>query len=192
MNYGQLKTAVTSWASRSDVVAADMVALAEAEIRRDVRVIAQEEIVTGSLVGGRFAVPADFLESRQLLIGGKLYSFVTPEQYQIEQEMQTTSRYFTRIGGYFYVVHGDAEAYSLLYCAAFDALSADADTNWLLTNAHDVYLFAAMKHAAIWLKDAASAQGYGAVYEAAVAKLNGSDKAARMAGQLTVRARVVA
>ena len=192
MNYGQLKTAITSWASRSDVVAADMVALAEAEIRRDVRVMAQESLVAGSLVAGRFAVPDDFLDSRQVLIGGKVYDFVSPEQYQREQESQTSFRYFTRIGGYFYVVHGDAESYSLLYSTEFPALSDDSDTNWLLTKAHDVYLFCALKHAAIWLKDSASAQGYASVYDAAVAKVNGADKAARFAGQLTVRPRVVA
>jgi len=192
MNFGQLKTAVTTWINRSDVPTTDVVALAEAEIRRDVRVIAQETTVTGSLLAGRFAVPADFLDSRQLLIGGKVYAFVPPEQYQIEQEMQTTARYFTRIGGFFYVVHGDAEAYSLLYVAAFPALSADADTNWVLTNAKDVYLFCALKHAAVWAKDQAAAQGYEAMYQAAVAKLNGADKASRFAGTLTVRPRIVA
>ncbi len=192
MNYGELKTAVTTWINRSDVPTTDVVALAEAEIRRDVRVIAQETTVTGSLSSGRFAVPADFLDSRQLLIGGKVYAFVPPETYQIEQEMQTTARYFTRIGGYFYVVHGDAEAYSLLYFAAFPALSADADTNWVLTNAQDVYLFGALKHAAVWAKDAAAAQGYEGLYQAAVAKLNGADKASRFAGTLTVRPRIVA
>ena len=192
MNFGQLKTAVTTWINRSDVPTTDVVSLAEAEIRRDVRVMAQESIVTGSLSGGRFAVPAGFLESRQVLIGGKAYSFVSPEQYQIEQEMQSTARYFTRIGDYFYVVHGDAEAYSLTYFAAFDALSADSDTNWLLTNAHDVYLFAALKHAAVWAKDAAAAQGYEAVYQAAVSKLNSSDRASRFAGALAARVGVSA
>lgn len=192
MNYGELKTAVTTWINRSDVPTADVVALAEAEIRRDVRVIAQENTVTGSLVSGRFAVPADFLDSRQLLIGGKVYAFVPPETYQMEQEMQSTARYFTRIGGYFYVVHGDAEAYSLLYVAAFPALSAESDTNWVLTNAKDAYLFCALKHAAVWAKDATAAQGYESMYQAAVAKLNGADKASRFAGTLTVRPRIVA
>lgn len=189
MNYGELKAAIPVWMSRTDIPAADMVSLAEAEIRRDVRVIAQETSLAGSLVSGKFAVPADFLGSRQLLIGGKVYTFVPPEQYQIEQEMQTTARYFTRIGGFFHVVHGDSEAFSLLYVAAFPILAADSDTNWVLTNAHDVYLFCALKHAAIWAKDVEAAQGYLSVYEAAVSRVNGNDRGSRYAGTLTVRPR---
>lgn len=189
MNYGELKAAVTAWINRSDVPAVDMVSLAEAEIRRDVRVIAQENVLTGSLSSGRFAVPADFLESRQLTVGGKVYNFVPPEQYQIEQEMQSKARYFTRIGGFMYVVHGDAEDFSLIYVAAFPQLVSDTDTNWVLTNAHDVYLFCALKHAAIWSKDVEAAQAYQSVYGSAVSRVNGADRGSRYVGTLTVRPR---
>lgn len=189
MNFGQLKTAVTAWLNRGDVPVADVISLASAEIRRDVRVMAQEGIVTGSLSSGRFLVPVDFVDSRQLLVGGKSYSFVSPEQYQIEQEAQTTARFFTRIGAHFYVVNGGSEVYSLAYSAAFQSLTADSDTNWVLTNAQDVYLFCALKHGAVWAKDPAAAQGYEAMYQAAVTKLNAADRAARFAGALTVRPR---
>lgn len=192
MNYAQLKTAITTWINRSDVPTADVVALAEAEIRRDVRVMAMEGITSGSLSSGSFAVPADFLESRQLLIGGKRHDFIPPERYQLEHEMQSTARYFTRIGGSFYVVNGGSGSYSLLYSAAFASLSADSDTNWVLTNAQDVYLFCALKHAAVWAKDAAAAQGYDAMYQAAVSKLNSSDRASRFAGALSARVGVAA
>lgn len=192
MNYGQLKAAVIAWINRGDVPAADVVTLAEAEIRRDVRVIAQEHSVTGSLSSGQIAVPDDFIDSRQLVVGGYVHTFIPPEQYQLEQEMQSRARYFTRIGSALLVVNGTDQTYSLVYVAAFPALADDADTNWLLTNAHDVYLFSALKHAAIWAKDAASAQGYQAVYDQAVSRINGADKASRFAGTLTVRPRVVA
>lgn len=192
MNYGQLKTKIASWINRSDVPLSDVVELAEAEIARDVRVMALEGIVTGSLVGGRFDVPADFLSARQMLIGGKLYTFVSPEMYQREQECVSSARYFTRIADEFLIVGGGTDAYSLTYSAKFAALSADGDTNWLLTNAKDVYLYGALKHAAIWARDVTAAQGYQSVYDAAVARVNASDKGSRFAGSLTVRPRVVA
>ena len=192
MNYAQLKAAITTWINRSDVPTADVVALAEAEIRRDVRVMAMEGITSGSLSSGSFAVPADFLGARQLLIGGRRHDFIPPERYQHEQEMQSTARYFTRIGGSFYVVNGGSGSYSLLYSAAFASLSANSETNWVLTNAQDVYLLCALKHAAVWAKDAAAAQGYDAMYQAAVSKLNSSDRASRFAGALSARVGVAA
>ena len=137
-------------------------------------------------------MPADFLESRQLLIGGKRHDFIPPERYQHEQEMQSTARYFTRIGGSFLRSQRRIWLYSLLYSAAFASLSADSETNWVLTNAQDVYLFCALKHAAVWAKGCRRCSGYDAMYQAAVSKLNSSDRASRFAGALSARVGVAA
>jgi hypothetical protein len=189
MNYAQLKASIASWAARPDVPIADVVAMAEGEIRRAVRVQAQEKLATGSLVGGAFAIPVDFLDSRQMLVGGERASYITPEEYQLEQEASSTLKRFARIGASFCFVGGTTQAYSLLYRAAFAPLSADADTNWVLTNAPDVYLYGCLKHAAIWAKDASAAQGYDAVFVGAVERLNATDRASMYAGPLVARVR---
>lgn len=192
MNYGQLKALILSTIARSDVPVSDMVALAESEIRRDVRVMAMESLVTGSLVAGVAPLPARFIEARRFVVGDLVREYVSPEMFQDKQANQSTERVFTRIGEELHVLGGGDAAYSLLASVSFAELSADADTNWLLTNAPDVYLYASLKHSAIWLKDAPAATGYAQVYAEALAKTNGTDKAARFAGRLTVRPRVVA
>lgn len=192
MNYGQLKTQVTSTIARGDVPAADMVALAEAEIRRDVRVMAMESLTTGSLVAGVASLPARLLEARRLVVAGFVRNYVSPEMYQDFQANQAQDRVFTRIGDELHVLNGAESAYSLLALESFPVLSADDDVNWLLTNAPDVYLYGSLKHAAVWARDSAAASGYAQLYAEAVVKTNSADKAARFAGSLTARPRVVA
>ena len=194
MNYGQLKTAIASWVNHGAATASipDFVTLAAAEIRRDVRVSAMESLVTGVLVGGAVALPADYLDARRFVVNGLPCDYVTPEEYQDQTFQQSRQNVYTRIGSSLYVINGGVQSYSLLYRVSFDAFGADADTNWLLTNAPDVYLFCALKHAAIFLKDAAAAQGYEGVYQAAKSKTNGADSAGMVSGPMRMRVRVVA
>lgn len=194
MNYGELKAAVLNWSARSDVasVMSDVVRMAEATIARDVRVRAMEKVATGTLSGGVAVLPADYLETRTLVIDGDVYAYVPPERYQLEQGQGSTAKHFTSVGLSLYVVGGGSGSYSLTYLGSFPALSADADTNWLLTNAPDVHLYAALKAASVFVKDAAAAQGYEALYQDAKNKVNSVDKASRFNGATVVRSRGVA
>ena len=189
MNYGELKTAVPNWLANSTVtpVIGDVVRLAVAVIDRDVRVRAMEKAVTGTLVDGVAALPADYLESRNLVINGEVYDYITPERYQLEQSRGGVFKHFTAVGLSLYVVGGGSGAYTLTYVASFPALTADTDTNWLLTNAPDVHLYACLKQAAVFVKDAAAAQGYEALYQDAKNKVNSSDRASRFNGMTSVR-----
>lgn len=194
MNYGELKTAIGGFYNHSTVStsAADFVTLASASIRRDVRVSAMESLTTGSLVGGVLSLPSGYLEARQLLVGGFPYEYVTPDQYQIEESDNTQERHYTRIGNSLYVVAGGTAAYSLLYYDDLANLSSDSDTNWVLTYAPDVYLFGALKFAAVYMKDVNAANGYEALYQDAKNKTNSVDKAGRLSSRSRVRAQVVA
>lgn len=194
MNYGQLKASIESWVvhSATTTTIPDFVMLAESEIRRDVRVSAMESLVTGVLVAGVLALPGDYLDARRLVVNGLPCDYITPDEFQIQTFQQSKQNVYTRIGSDLHVINGGVQAYSLVYRKEFAALSADADTNWLLTKAPDVYLFAALKHAAIFLKDAAAAQGYETVYEKAKGKVNGVDSAGTVSGSMRVRPRVVA
>ena len=186
--YAELKTAVASWLNRTDLtsVIPDFITLAETDIRQDVRVQAMEQLATGTLTGETLAHPTRFLEARRLVVASEVYDYVTPTKY----DELTDSAVFTSIGQTFYILGGlDGDAYSLIYYQAFAALSADSDTNWLLTNAPDVYLSAACRHGASYLKDAADEQRFGQRYAGAVARLNQQQAKSSFGGQLMVRAR---
>ena len=194
MNYGELKTAVAGWINRTDLSAdiPSIIEMAEATIRADVRVSAMESIVTGSLVAGVVALPARYLEARTLLVGSKSHEYVTPEQYQAELEVSSTLRHYTVFAGSLYVINGGENTYSLLCYRWFDPLALDDDTNWLLTNYPNVYLYQALKQAAVFVKDTNAATGYESLYQQAKIAVNGIDKAGRQSGSMVIRSRVVA
>lgn len=191
MTHLELKTAIAGWINHSAVtgVMSTLVTLAEAQLRRDVRVSAMESLVTGSLSGGSVALPSRFVDARRLLVDGHVYNYITPEHYQDELDANSQERLFTVMGGSIYAVAASTEAYSLLCHRWFEPLSGDSDTNWVLTNASDVYLWQGLKQAAIYMKDAAAAQGYEALYQQSLASMNSMDKAGRTAGTLTIRSR---
>ncbi|MDA0313536.1 MAG: hypothetical protein O3C65_15105 [Proteobacteria bacterium] len=69
-----------------------------------------------------------------------------------------------------------------LYYKAFTALADDADTNWLLANAPDVYLYGAMLEAMPYLRNDARLPVWAELYAGAVDGLNSVEKGDRFSG----------
>jgi hypothetical protein len=164
-NYGELKSAIGDFLNRSDLtsVIPTFIDFAEAEINRTVRVrqmVARAE----AAIDTRFsAVPSDFVEAKDLVI--VTGTPVTPLEFVTQQEMAQIRnteiasagkpKYFSVVGAQFeFVPTPDAE-YSLemTYFAKISALTLDADTNWLLTDYPDLYLYTSLMHSAPYLKD---------------------------------------
>ena len=77
------------------------------------------------------------------------------------------------------------------YYARFTALSADADTNWLLTKHPDIYLFASLAEAAPFMLNDERAPLWEAKYEATKSALElADDQSLRSGSALRVRAKV--
>lgn len=70
----------------------------------------------------------------------------------------------------------------MLYYAAFPALDADTDTNWLLQNS-DVYFFGAMIEAWRYARNQKEQQAALMTYAGLVAGLNGTEQKGRRSGQ---------
>lgn len=187
-NYGQLKTAVLNWSDDTELTAVvgDFVRLAEVKIRRDVRTKDQLTAVSGSLSDGTAALPSGFLEARQLVIDDKVIDYV-PEEKWVTLPNAAESTFFTIDGDSIKVQGGSTDTYRLDYWSEYTAFSADSDSNWLLSNAPDVYLWAALAEAYAYTRDnegfAQAVQRYGD----AVANLNAADKRALFAGPMRVR-----
>jgi hypothetical protein len=71
---------------------------------------------------------------------------------------------------------------SLVYYACVPTLSASNTTNWLLTEAPDVYLYGSLVHSAPYLKDDARAQIWEVLAGQAIDKLNTSSSDAKYGG----------
>lgn len=183
--YSELKVSAAAWLNRTDLtsIVGDFVTLAESDIRNDVRVQAMETRATGTLTGETLAHPTRYIEARTLFVGGKQYKYRTPEKYQILSDAGSTERVFTSIGQSLYILGGTSgDAYVLVYWQSFAPFSADADTNWVLTNAPDVYLWATCKQGAVWLKDQMQEARFGSLYASAVSRLNGREKFSAVSG----------
>jgi hypothetical protein len=181
--YAGLKASIASWLQRTDLTARipDFVALAESDLRKDIRVQAMEQLETGTLTGETLAHPTRYIEARRLTIDGDNYRYVPPEVYAAAVDADSTQLLFTSIGQSFYILNGaSGDAYTLVYYQAFAALSDDADTNWLLTNHPGVYLWASCAYAAAFTQD--PSQGFMAQYQDAAGRLMAADKRSSVSG----------
>ena len=164
-NYGELKSTIADFLNRSDLtsVIPTFIDFAEAEFNRNLRV-RQMVLRAEAQIDARFsAVPADFIEAKDLVI--VTTNPVTPLEFITQQEMAqernttytaaATPKYFSVVGSQFEFVPTPDQQYSLemSYFAKIDALSADTDTNWLLTDYPDIYLYTSLMHSAPYLKD---------------------------------------
>ena len=71
---------------------------------------------------------------------------------------------------------------SLVYYGRIAALSGTNTTNWLLSEAPDVYLYGALVHTAPYLKDDARMQVWEAFFKLGIDTLNGTSDDAKFGG----------
>jgi hypothetical protein len=186
-NYGELKDAIASWLNRTTLTdqLPIFVRLAETQIRRDVRTRVQETLVTGTSTTDTIPVPDLFLDARRVIVGDKIKTYITPEEFQEYTQDTRTGDHYTIVGEAIYVVGGAlSQSYSILYWKGLVSFVNDPDTNWVLLNAPEVYLWAGCREGAEFLKDYPAADRFNAKYQEALANLNGSEKNMRFSGSI--------
>jgi len=195
--YANLKSAIASWAHRSDItdsVAADFVTLAEAEFNRVLRCVQQETRDTLSVTSRYTALPTDFLELRRIEYDGTdlvPLNSLTPYQATAYQTNNTSGdpAYFAIVGTDIEIQPVQTSAtLDILYYAKIAALSDSNTTNWLLTAHPDLYLAECLRQLSIYTKDDASINRYGQQVSDAVQTIRQLDIAKRFAGPMVVRA----
>ena len=196
--YAELKTAIGNWLARTDLTSYydDFIDLAEARHKRDMRLRAMETRATGSLTADSrlLALPTGFVEARRFILTASprhTLRFVTPDQLTGVYNQQTAGK------PDFFTVHDQFEfnrpcdstyAYELLHYAAFTALSDSNTTNWLITNAPDVYLWSCLAESAPFIGDDQRAALWEAKYQQAKADLLSVDaKGSLHGGVLTTK-----
>lgn len=170
----QLKTSVDAWLIRDDVAVSgsdfnQILLNAESEIALEYRFIVQEQSTTLNFTGRSADLPADFLEARNPFIDDNVrrFEYKTPQAIRESSTWETgrTNAYSLEGGGgtapddrVRMIIAGPASASSPLdvevnYYARFAALVNDPDTNWLLQNHFNVYLFECLMQAAIYIQE---------------------------------------
>ena len=190
------------WLNRSDLSSVSTILrVAQSMIDRTVRTRSQEftvELTPNS--DGSVDLPADFQVLRGLDVDGdeKFLSYVTLDTFRKVNRLDgSVRRDYTVEGEKLLFKPGLAagQAATLSYSRRLPRLVNDADTNWLLTNAYDIYLWACFRTAAVYEQDQALEQVYDNRYREALDELNISENRSRFPAiaitELDPRRRVV-
>lgn len=193
-NYTELQSAIADYLNRDDLTATipTFVSLAEAQINRDVRHWRMESRSSGQQTGGdEYAqIPADWLETIRFNVSGNGTSVIElisradmAAMREAARDASGTIRYYCMAAGQFqfYPTPSADTDVELHYFAKVPALAFNS-TNWLLTDAPDVYLYGSLLHSAPYLQDDARLATWAQLYSAAVARVNASSETAKYSG----------
>tara|TARA_Y100000588_G_scaffold390035_1_gene494380 strand:+ start:1171 stop:1797 length:627 start_codon:yes stop_codon:yes gene_type:complete len=156
--YSTLQTAVANWLDRNDLTdrIPEFISLAEATFNRTLRIRAMETTVSDTTPSGskEDALPSGYLQMREIhLTTSPVISlaYITPEiMYRIRAGSHNGKpNAYTIVGDniLFGPTPDDGYGYSMTYYKAFDALGDDTQTNWLILNAPDLYLYGTLLQA---------------------------------------------
>lgn len=154
------------------------------EINRDLRLLEMEATATAT-EAATVALPSDFSAMVNVYRDTTPRAVLTPttaaavsNEYQ---ETGTPTKYAIANGEMLLNAPGTGEALNLRYSAEQPPLSGSDDTNVVLTEYPDVYVYGSLYHHALTLGDPRAA-GWQAAYEGAKARAQVSDNKNRAAG----------
>ncbi len=198
--HAELKVAVANWLGRTELTARipEWVSLAEDRIAQDLRVQAMVTAVDLTISSQRVSVPTGFLESIRLYLDSsseKPLDYFSPQVFWERNAVNETGQpdIYTIEGTEFVFAPSPGQTYTgkLLYYKRFTALSADSDTNWIISNARGLYLYATLIEAYTFLEDDAGQLKYAAMYEDLLERVKEADRRARFPrGALVMRSQV--
>lgn len=188
-----LKNDIEEWYPHSDYTTAlknSFVLICEAQIRRRVRVRQMETVDEAFAVSSRSTtLPTGFISMRSVsadVANKRDMDYLPPHRIRSAPVWELTGnpQAYTLEGDNLVVAPVPSASMNLqiVYFKAFDALSGDSDTNWLLANAYDVYLYGSLRAACEWAKDVEAESLYAAKFDAAVQSVNKEHRWSRLSG----------
>lgn len=195
-NLSELKAAVKDFLgeeSFDDGVLNTLVALADADLRRQLRILPMEKAAALTLDAETVVVPSRFMSVRRFTIDhGGTRSRLTPLPTETMAEFADLTggrpAYFAIEGREdaaqvfrLYPIPDQAYSASLLFDAD-PALLEDGDFNDLLLTQPDLYLYGALVHAEAYVKNPERSAIWGALYGQALAGAKTADLRDRFAG----------
>jgi hypothetical protein len=193
-NYTELQTTMTETLNRDDMAAVipSFIALAEAQINRDIRHWRMETRSSGQQSAGDayMQVPANWVETIRFSVtdGGTSPISMSDSTTMAEKRSKYNDQYgkpteYTLEAGQFHLYPTPIEETNveLVYTAQVPDLATNS-TNWLLSYAPDVYLYGSLLHSAPYLQDDARVAVWAQLYSAGVTRLNEASNSAKHSG----------
>lgn len=189
-SYSELKVAVADWLNRDDLSDArvtDFIQIAENRIFHELRIPPMEKyanITTDS--EGRVALPADFLEAKDVIFNDKALDRISLTEYYSRTATQGTPISFTRETIYLrlWPLPGPGvSGLKMVYYAQPAALSASNASNTVFAMSPELYLYAALIAGGSYIgANAEKIQLWSESFNDTMARLMGHAKVAETAG----------
>lgn len=187
--YANLKLEVASFINRTDLTSQidTFIDLAEGEMQRILKLVEFESSATLTFTAGVASLPADFVGARSLLWNAdpqRTLHYRTPDQLNaINARAEPGVAYFYTITGDQVKLADDMDGTAtMIYMARFTPLDNTNTTNFILTNHPGAYLYGALKHASVYLRDTDGAAGYGALFDAELSQVRLDNTERKYAG----------
>ena len=191
--YSELNTAVANWLDRDDLTdrIPEFIALCEARFNRLLRIRAMENKQTASTVAAQrnLALPTGFIQMRNLQINTSPIvpmQYVTPEIYDrlYGSTESGTPQMYTIIADEIQLgpIPGSVQTIEMLFYKKFDALTSVAATNWMITNAPDIYLYGCLLEAEPFIMNDPRVQLWATAFKQAITDLQDQDNKDRHSG----------
>lgn len=196
--YAELKTALANYSNRSDVTdrIPEFITLAETRIfygseeppfqSDPLRIRAMETSVSTTFDAQEVELPTNYLQMRRMYVSGDTggeMAMISPDMFWRRYTVTNSGvpREFAIEGESLFIGPTPDASYTgrMLYYKKFSDLSADSDTNWLLTNAPGAYLFGALIELFDYLFDAEKRASSYAKFIGVINALNKADKSDR-------------
>ena len=193
--YSELTAAVANWLNRSDLTSRipEFISMAEDYVAQELRIRAMETSVDITIDAQTEALPTRYLETIRLYIDGdpvQRLRYMKPLDFW---ERWTSSRtgkpqFFTIEGENYVFGPAPDSTYTgkCLYFQRFAAMSADGDTNWILSNARGLYLYRALLEAAPFIGDDPRSLTWAALWDDLAEKVKKADKTDRTSGDAKI------
>lgn len=191
--YAELQTAIADYLARSDITSAisDFIKMAEARMNRSLRTHDMEASATVTMTSGSGSLPSDYLEWIAVTHDGSTYDSelryveADSDEWRFRHRPNSNPQLFTILANTLKirpVVSGNC---TLFYYQSIPSLATNS-TNWLLTQAPDLYLNYALAEAHIYIKQYDRAKDFMALAEGNLSKAvagGDSNKMARRASR---------
>jgi hypothetical protein len=198
--YEELQTAIGRWSKRANLsdLFADFIRLGEVRIGRDLRIRAMETTLESTIASGVIAVPTGYAELKFAYVDGTpIRPLERKDAEAVLSRYPTRSaegqpRLIARQGSSFIFGPYPDTTYTIkgIYYKRFDALSDQNPAGWLVVNAPDLILSAALAELFMYAEDDANTQKYLSRYQTSVDEIQSEDRREEFSGSpLTVSAR---
>jgi hypothetical protein len=186
-SYAELQTAIGNWLGRpADPMIApiipDWIALTEARFNRELRLRAMEDRATADISSQYVALPVDFLALRNIQLNtNPLTTLEYMEPTAIDGMWAGSAagrpRFFSIVNDEIQLAPSPDAVYQaeIAYWRKVPALTGTNQSNVILANAPDIYLFGALAEAAAYLGDDEHFGAWEARYQLALRRLQESD-----------------